>query len=146
MEPFPQFYEPQEYMPMLPWDFNFETPQTKEVPHVKNAPPKSSESPEDDLIFFSDPTFKSDVEKFFGVKASNNDITDYGDGTHHVPSNHMAYFNPDDLIPRYDPAADDLEVFKEVADVVKDNKPLDETDDYVDWQRISEMLELDSES
>jgi hypothetical protein len=64
--------------------------------------------------FFSDPRFAREVRNFFGVKVRGNE---YGNMREHVQRGMKGMvYDETKLINRYDPAVDDLAVWKEIVD------------------------------
>ncbi|KAH7389731.1 hypothetical protein DE146DRAFT_768209 [Phaeosphaeria sp. MPI-PUGE-AT-0046c] len=82
----------------------------------------------DDPVFFTDPTFKNDINDYFGITADSSNTTCYSMGAHNPFNDDASYEYPENWIARYDPAADDVQTFKdyekrEERDAVeKDNK------------------------
>jgi hypothetical protein len=92
-------------------------------------------------MLFEDPAFKSEVEAFFGVKASANAIT-YPRNPPNSFTLSASLSNYSHFMPPYRPADDDLQVFRERAAITtttEDNKVPSESDRAKreeEWQQV----------
>jgi hypothetical protein len=105
-----------QHMSMLPCGFNLVASQ------IKDSPITGLQNPAHDHIFFNDLIFKDDVQTMFRVKAVKSNIRDYSDITQQNFNGNASYNGAKDFIPRYNPADDDLKVFKNTADAAKDTE------------------------
>jgi hypothetical protein len=81
---------------------------------IGRAPvPTGLQNPNRDPMFFTDPSFKRDVNAYWGNPEGSGYITDYGDG----PPNPLTDSDRElaALLPRYNPANDDLQIFRQTA-------------------------------
>jgi hypothetical protein len=87
----------------------FEAPQMK----ARVPVPTGLQNPERDPMFFTDPGLKRDVNAFWGNPEGSDYMVDYGNGSPNplTPSDRDLAA----IIPRYNPADDDLQIFKEGA-------------------------------
>jgi hypothetical protein len=107
---------------MLPCEFNLVASQ------MKGAPLTGLQNPTHDPIFFNDLIFKDDVETMFRIKAVKSNIADCRNITQQKSNDNASYNDPDDFIPRYNPTADDLQIFKNTADAAKPIEPQGESE------------------
>jgi hypothetical protein len=75
--------------------------------------PTGLKNPDRDPMFFTDPAFKTDVNAFWGTPKGSDYTTDYGNGTPDLSMTSDRELAA--MIPRYDPADDDLQIFRETA-------------------------------
>jgi hypothetical protein len=73
---------------------------SSEALRIPVEPLSGLKDPESDPIFFTDPRIRSDY------------FTSFANEAHHPCKADARYNDPDRFIPRYDPAADDVKVFK----------------------------------
>jgi hypothetical protein len=75
--------------------------------------PTGLQNPKYDPMLFTNPGFKRDVNAFWGHPDGSGHIADYSNG----PPNPLTASDRDlaALIPRYNPADDDLQIFRETA-------------------------------
>jgi hypothetical protein len=75
--------------------------------------PTGLKNPDHDPMFFSDPVFKADVNAFWGTPKGSDYTLDYGNGTPDLFATSDRELAA--MIQRYDPADDDLQIFRETA-------------------------------
>jgi hypothetical protein len=85
-------------------------------PEQELPAPTALRNPNYDPLFFTEPTFKNDVNAFWGTPEGSDFIPDYGNGTPNPLS--ASYHEVTALVPRYKPADDDLSIFSEAAERV----------------------------
>jgi hypothetical protein len=86
-----------------------------EAPQMIYAEPAPTglKNPDRDPMFFTDPAFKTDVNAFWGTPKGSDYTPDYGNGTPDLSMTSDRELAA--MIPRYDPADDDLQIFRETA-------------------------------
>jgi hypothetical protein len=109
---------------------------------IKTAPPTPVKRPlRDPMLFgdpmiFSDPTLKSDVHNFFGVTASNSNTARDNNAAPPGFNSNRRNTNKNFIVPRYEPAADDLKIFREQASTAQNDRYQGQSSSHIDLQRI----------
>jgi hypothetical protein len=85
---------------------------SSEALRIPVEPLSGLKDPESDPIFFTDPRIRSDINAFWGYPVGSDYFTSFANEAHHPCKADASYNDPDRFIPRYDPAADDVKVFK----------------------------------
>ncbi|KAF2833791.1 hypothetical protein CC86DRAFT_278145 [Ophiobolus disseminans] len=117
---------------------------------AKHAPAVGLKNPEEDLFLFNDPAFRSEVEDFFGIKASANVIPDHHRARQPSFNTDASYYNAYNFLSSYKPADDDLQIFRERAattPTVQNNVLTDERDRAkrdTEWQQMMQQVNAEA--
>jgi hypothetical protein len=84
-----------------------------EASQTPPEPLSGLKDPASNPIFFTDPRIRPEINAFWGNPGGSDEFTSFKNEAHHPYKVDALYNNPDDLISRYDPAADDIKVFRE---------------------------------
>lgn len=100
-------------------------------------PATAYKNPDDDVFLFNDPTLRTVVEDFFGVKASHNPIIDLKLAPQQYFNNDASYTQTQNDLPPYKAANDDLQVFNEKKHN-EDTRTADEIFNETIWRKQRE--------